>query len=215
MTIIVACVGDSITQLESWPTVELPALLGSRYSTINYGVAGTCVQKAADQPYWNSVQFGPSHAVNPNVVCILLGTNDSKAINWGGQNFLADYEALIAGYQALPSKPAIVVATPPPAGTNALGIVPLTIANAVVPNVQTVWAATGVARADVFGAFGQIFNSSLFQADGVHPNATGGALIAQAMYNAIISLPTGPALSNRGPQLDVAALGPALKERYF
>jgi alpha-L-fucosidase 2 len=59
----------------------------------------------------------------PDIVTIMLGTNDAKGCNWDyspdgvqgqGDLFKNDYKDMIAAFQALPSKPAVFVVLPPP-----------------------------------------------------------------------------------------------------
>ena len=46
----------------------------------------------------------------------MLGTNDSKNKNWvGADRFSGDYRALIEHYQSLPSRPRVILMTPPSA----------------------------------------------------------------------------------------------------
>ena len=92
----VACVGDSITQNSGWSD-KLGAKLGAGYTSTNYGVSGTTLLKQGDHPYWTTPQFTQSHTSNPQIVVIMLGTNDSKPFNWTAHKteFVGDYEALI------------------------------------------------------------------------------------------------------------------------
>ena len=48
---IVAAVGDSITELSGWPD-QLGAELGAAYTVHDYGLAGTTLLKNGDHPYW-------------------------------------------------------------------------------------------------------------------------------------------------------------------
>ena len=113
----VACVGDSITQLSGWPD-KFGAKLGAGYAVANDGLAGTTLLKNGDNPYWKTTQYTQSHTSNPDIVIIMLGTNDSKPFNWPAHKgeFVGDYEALIDTYAALPSHPRIYLSLCPPAG---------------------------------------------------------------------------------------------------
>ena len=104
----VACVGDSITYgakiednfLNSYPA-QLQLFLGSDYLVGNFGASGYTLQKSGNFPYWNHPAFQESSAFQPNIVLIMLGTNDTKPYNWTGtENFLADYRELIAHYRS-------------------------------------------------------------------------------------------------------------------
>ena len=99
----VACVGDSITQgvfVDSsvrWTTV-LQADLGPHYDVENYGVSGTTLIKSGDSPYWKQPALAQAVAFQPNIVLIMLGTNDSKSQNLPAHpgEFQPDLRALIA-----------------------------------------------------------------------------------------------------------------------
>src|SRR5690349_10227050 len=78
----VACVGDSITALPSSWCGNLSTKLGSNYTVMNFGVSGTNLAKGVAQPYWNSAQYTPSHTFAPNIVIIMLGTNDAFTRSW-------------------------------------------------------------------------------------------------------------------------------------
>ncbi|HVU51886.1 MAG TPA: GDSL-type esterase/lipase family protein, partial [Polyangia bacterium] len=185
----VACVGDSITQNSGWSD-KLGARLGAGYTSTNYGLSGTTLLKNGDHPYWTSQQFTDSHAANPDIVVIMLGTNDSKPFNWNAHKgeFVGDYEALIDSYAALPSHPKIYLNLCPPAGTNGYQIVGTVIENEINPDIKQVAAAKGLPTIDVFDAFGgHDLDPSLYgsSADLVHPNAKGAQVIADTVYAAL------------------------------
>jgi acyl-CoA thioesterase I len=183
----VACVGDSITQRSGW-CEDLGTLLGPNYAVQNDGLSGTTLLKAGDNPYWNCTQFASSKAFAPDIVIIMLGTNDSKPQNWAkGANFEADYKALIAVYQALPSLPRVLLNICPPAGVNSYNISGTVIENEVIPLIKKVAADTCVGLIDVFSAMGgHTLNASYFSAtDQVHPNAAGAQKIADTVYAAL------------------------------
>lgn len=117
----VACVGDSITYgftssnaaLHSYPS-QLQNLLGDGYEVSNYGKTGYTLMKSGDKPYWGTTEHTNSLNSNPDIVILMLGTNDSKAANWADKdNFLSDLKEMIQGYQELPSHPEIYVCTSP------------------------------------------------------------------------------------------------------
>ena len=188
----VACVGDSITQNSGWSD-KLGAKLGAGYTSTNYGVSGTTLLKKGDNPYWGTAAYTQSHAANPDIVVIMLGTNDSKPFNWNAHKgeFVGDYEALIDSYAALPSHPKIYLNLCPPAGTNGYQIVGSVIENEVIPDIKEVAAAKGLPTIDVFAAFGgHSLDQSLYgsPADLVHPNAKGAQVIADTVYAALTAI---------------------------
>ena len=190
----VACVGDSITQLSGWPD-KLGARLGAGYTSTNDGLAGPTLLKNGDNPYWTSQQFKDSHSANPDIVVIMLGTNDSKPFNWNAHKgeFVGDYEALVDSYAALPSHPKIYLNLCPPAGTNGYQIVGSVIENEIIPDIKQVAVAKGLPTIDVFDAFGgHNLNPALYgsPADLVHPNGMGAQVIADTVYAALTAPPS-------------------------
>ncbi|HET6279820.1 MAG TPA: GDSL-type esterase/lipase family protein [Polyangia bacterium] len=188
----VACVGDSITQNSGWSD-RLGAKLGAGYKSTNYGVSGTTLLKKGDNPYWNTAAYTQSHSSNPDIVVIMLGTNDSKPSNWNAHRgeFVGDYEALIDSYAALPSHPKIYLNLCPPAGNNGYQINGVVIENEVQPDIKQVAAAKSVPTIDVFDAFGgHTLDPSLYGSPGdlVHPNGKGAQVIADTVYAALVAM---------------------------
>jgi acyl-CoA thioesterase I len=193
----VTCVGDSITAGNgtSAPAAAYPAvlqtLLGASFAVENDGRSGATLMSSGDRPYTSTVEYSRSTAwaVAGGDVVIELGTNDSKPGNWSKKAaFLADCKALVTHYLAAAGKPRVWVSLVPPATADACcSIDGAVIANEIVPLLRTCAAETGVATIDVFGA---LQPHPQYFVDGVHPNDTGAALIAQTVRDAIVRLPT-------------------------
>jgi len=134
-------------------------------------------------PYTHTQEFAQSLAVAPNIVVILLGSNDSKPYNWQYKdNFVADYTALITSYRALESNPQIWIAYPTPAFPGMAGISNTTIIEEIIPLINIVAQNTGVGVIDLYTPLSS--KGDLFP-DTVHPNAEGATIIAQTVYSAI------------------------------
>ena len=82
----------------------------------NYGVGGTTLMRAADAPYVNTSAFKLASASDADIVVLMLGTNDAKKQNWplAPKHFLEDYKAMIEVFRAMPSRPEILIMSPPP-----------------------------------------------------------------------------------------------------
>ena len=116
----VSCVGDSITQGAgadpgmSYPS-QLQALLGDKWQVKNFGVGGRTLLKKGDLPYWNEQAFKDAQNFKPDVVIIMLGTNDGKPQNWVHHDeFYADYKNLVETFKNLDSKPRVFICRPCP-----------------------------------------------------------------------------------------------------
>ncbi len=184
----VACVGDSITEgyglsspnQEAYPA-QLQVLLGPDYQVQNFGVSGSTARKQGDKPYWAQGAYGASTSFAPNVVLLMLGTNDAKPANWNEAAFRVDYSALVEHYADLGAQ--VYVATPPKVfGSGAFDITPTTVNDVVVPIVHELAADTGATLVDVYAAtepHGDWFP------DNVHPSREGAALLAQTFADAL------------------------------
>src|SRR5262249_24414740 len=136
----VACIGDSITEggLVDNPTVNaypivLGRLLGTNYQTRNFGVSGPALLKKGGFPYWNETAFKNATNYAPDIVTILLGTNDSKPYHWRYKDqFAPDLRALIDVFANLSSHPRIFLCLPVPAYAVNFDINPEVIKNEVI-----------------------------------------------------------------------------------
>lgn len=192
----VACVGDSITYgakiedrfINSYPA-QLQQMLGSRYLTGNFGASGHTLQKNGNFPYWNNPNFRKSTDFQPDIVLIMLGTNDTKPYNWTGtENFLTDYRALIAHYEALETAPEIMLMTPAFIFTENFKPVnhyqmQSDIADAAAQAVRRLGEEEGLPVIDVHEY--TKYHPEYFLLDGIHPDAAGAHAIAQLAFEAI------------------------------
>jgi len=186
----VACVGDSITQgvgvsnpsENSYPA-QLSKLLGEGWDVQNYGKSGATLIETGDRPYNDTSQFVSSHDFNPNIVIIMLGTNDMKSTNINEiDRYISDYKILIDGYKNLPSKPIIYICYPPPSYGSFAGITNDNIVNVLLPKIQSVSNANNVPIINVHSALTN--KKSLFP-DTLHPNNEGAKIIADTVYSHI------------------------------
>ncbi|HTJ77934.1 MAG TPA: sialate O-acetylesterase [Rariglobus sp.] len=188
----VACIGDSITygaflqdpSTQSYPP-QLQALLGNDFIVTNYGVSGRTMLKNGDSPYWNTGQYPQSIGSNPDIVVMMLGTNDSKPQNWVYQSeFLSDYKDMIQSYRATNSHPMILVNTcPTVAGPDTGAITNSIVTGQIVPLVRQAAADMECPIADVNTGTANI---PLDFPDNVHPNIAGAGAIASMVASAIV-----------------------------
>ena len=188
----VACVGDSITfgqgvqnrEANCYPAV-LGRLLGSNYEVVNFGVSGATLMRNGDYPYWDLPEFKAVTDFRPNIIILMLGTNDTKVNNWLRKaQFGPDLRNLLDHFSKLPGLPHIYVCLPPPL----MGLLrkpqESAIEKEVIPTLRAVAAQQGAAIIDVNAAFQ---GKPDLLPDGVHPNAEGAALIARTVHDALVA----------------------------
>ncbi|HTV46841.1 MAG TPA: GDSL-type esterase/lipase family protein [Phycisphaerae bacterium] len=188
----VACVGDSITfgiipdrLHKSWPAV-LQSLLGPGYDVENFGHSGATMLKKGNLPYWTTKEFTKATAFNPDIVIIMLGTNDSKTYNWSkhSDEFSDDAKAMIDHFTNLPSHPTIFICTPPPALTDRFSISEDNIIKGIIPDIQQIAAECHISVIDIQGQLPK--DAKYYNADGIHPNTSGEAYMARAIAKSIM-----------------------------
>ena len=185
----VACVGDSITQGvgaqrgKSYPA-QLQGLLGDGYQVGNFGVSARTLLKKGDFPYWNEKKYQDALAMEPAIVVIMLGTNDTKPQNWKFEaEFEADYRELVKSFQSLKSKPRVFVCRPVPVpGMGNYGINEENIQKEI-PRVDALAKELGCGVIDMHAA---LVKTPEMLPDRVHPNTAGAGEMAKAAAKAIL-----------------------------
>jgi lysophospholipase L1-like esterase len=180
----VACVGDSITlgggedRSDNYPST-LQRLLGDGYHVRNFGVNGATAGRETDQPYVQESAFGRAKEFKPNIVVILLGTNDTKIQDWRQiDRFVADYKDLIGEFRALDSAPKAYVCVPVPAYLDGDWINGMRVRE-LRPLIVQLGKELDLPVIDLYSALDR--RPDLFP-DGVHPNAEGARLIAETIH---------------------------------
>lgn len=186
----VACMGNSITKgswliyptRDSYPAV-LGRMLGTTYKVNNWGVSGACVSQDAKNVYMKSSTYTQAVASNPDIVTIMLGTDDSRQVNQGKLvAFGYGLEKLVKSIQALPSHPKVYLITPPKTWSNAWGNDNSTLESRVLPKIKDVAKTLKVGLIDVNTA---TVNDKSYYPDGVHPDANGAGHIAEIICKSI------------------------------
>lgn len=189
----VACVGDSITygfMVKNWRKNNYPAilndLLGENYCVNNFAYTNRTAIKSADYPLVKEKIYKKSLDFQPDIVIILLGTNDSKKVNWDKDKFIDDYGEIIDGYLSLESAPKVYMLNLPPVfevrGKVLYDIRKNVIEEEIIPAVRQIADSKSISCIDVY----KVFNGrkELFT-DGVHLNAKGCRLLAQTVYETL------------------------------
>lgn len=179
----ISCVGDSITQGagagkgRSYPT-QLQELLGVEWQVGNFGVSGRTLLRKGDFPYWKENAFKKAQDFKPDVVIIMLGTNDTKPKNWSHKDeFESDYRDLIKTFQDLKPSPRVFICRPVPVpepgnfGINEKAL------QEQMPILDRLAKELNTGIIDMHAA---LKDQPKLLRDRVHPNAEGAALMARA-----------------------------------
>lgn len=188
----VACIGDSITQGagtengKSYPA-QLQGLLGTAWQIGNFGVSGRTLLKQGDFPYWKENAYQEALAFKPDVVIIMLGTNDTKPQNWQHEGeFVADYTALVKSFLTLASKPRVYVCRPCPVpepgnyGINEAG---------VKQEIQRIDKLAAEMKLGVIDMHAALADKPQLLPDRVHPNTEGAGEMARAAVAVLTGKP--------------------------
>lgn len=194
---IITALGDSITfgtgvektrSTDAWE-YKLEQLFRGSYQVLNYGLSGATLQNEGDLPYWsgNPERNYPvaALALNPEIVLLMLGTNDSKPYNWNRLRYEEQLDQRVKEIKEVASVKRLVLMCPPfacpPEGEQivAYNIFNETIRDEIRPIVKKCAEENGVECIDLY----ELTNGhpELF-VDGVHPNSLGNHMIAKYIY---------------------------------
>ena len=188
----VACIGDSITWgftllnpwRQSYPA-QLGRLLGDGYEVRNFGYNDASARFDADTPYVRKGVYRKSLDWNPDIVLIMLGSNDTKKRNWDPEVFRRDYCKLVESYRSLPSNPRVVLIAPIRIflvkGIALMGLHPDTMEGGVRPAILEMGEEMGLQVVDLV----DLFSDSSCCIDGVHPQLRGTTLLAKKIFESV------------------------------
>ena len=191
--ITVACIGDSITfgsgvfktrQKDAWPSL-LEHRFGKNATVLNYGIRGATLQKEGNRPYKDYVDLDSVMNEKPDLFLVMLGTNDSKPINWNKDRYARQFEELIEKLNRGDWKHQIVLLAPPKAFPNPkTGAILASIDNTVIKNeihpiVKSTAKKYHLLCIDLYEA---TKTHPEYYTDGVHPNKKGNRAIARFIY---------------------------------
>ncbi|ALJ05386.1 hypothetical protein APS56_09750 [Pseudalgibacter alginicilyticus] len=179
-----ACVGDSITagarhkkeSATAYPKV-IDNLLGADYVVVNLGRSGATALKKSNLPYWNCKEFSNVFAVQPDIITIKLGTNDSKPKNWNATGFKENYQSLIDTFQTITPKPKIYLCLPVPVFEHSqFSIDGDVVKHEVIPIIKSLARENNLPIINLYESF---LGKGNLVPDGVHPAEEGAALMAE------------------------------------
>ncbi len=189
----IACIGDSITfgagvtetrKTDAWP-VLWQNLLGKSFQVLNYGVSGATLQDETSFPYRKIGFLRRLKAASPELIVLMLGTNDSKPYNWNEPRFMREYEKLITELLSPAMPPRLVLMVPPKAfpeeetGITAFDTQDDVIRDNIRPIILSLDEKYSLPVIDLY-AFTETHPEWFL--DGVHPNREGNIAIAEHMF---------------------------------
>ncbi len=190
----IACVGDSITygsgiehrDQDSYPA-QLQKLLGNRYEVKNFGHGGTTLLYRGAHPYVKVKEFEASKAFKPDIVFIMLGTNDTQKKSRAHlAEFEQDYARLIESYQQLSSHPRVILIKPIPAFNygDTVWISPEIITGKIQPLMEKIAFDNHCELVDMYHWF---LDKEDLLSDKVHPTAEGARRIAERLRDYLLT----------------------------
>ncbi len=199
----IACVGDSITwgftiirrSKYSYPSV-LQSLLEGKAEVANFGLNDATASLESEMPYARRPTFKKALNFRADIVLMMLGSNDSKKINWNEQKFREGYLFILQKFLDMGAKAYLLL---PPAVLNRieirqgvqidrlepkfLALDDNTLSENVIPAIKDIANSLSLPTIDLHGVIDDI---SLFN-DGIHPNRAGAALMARSILPEIKS----------------------------
>jgi lysophospholipase L1-like esterase len=193
----IACVGDSITygdrlgkrRITAAYPAQLQGLLGDGYRVENYGVGGMIMREKTKKDrkqnsYWNAKKIPLIKEFKPNIVIIMLGTNDAAQAPhdkyWHSREaFVKSYLKMVKLFKSLPSHPTVYICYPPPPFHDKRWKREKVMESEILPGIAEVSKKMHVKIIDLYAPFEG--KPKLF-VDGIHPNPKGQALIAKTIY---------------------------------
>lgn len=190
----IACVGDSLTygsNVKGWKKNNYPALLqnklGNGYVVNNYGLPGATLM---DSPmkYSLSKEFKQSLDFKPDVVVMMIGTNDSwRTIKQIQSGFMSEYKNLIEEYNKVNKNVKFKILIPPKANKlikkEMFYIKDDTLLKHITPIIREVAESEGIDLIDLRSEFKD--DKSLYSSDKVHINKKGTNKLANIIFESL------------------------------
>uniref|UniRef100_A0A6S8C7X9 SGNH hydrolase-type esterase domain-containing protein n=1 Tax=Aureoumbra lagunensis TaxID=44058 RepID=A0A6S8C7X9_9STRA len=201
-SIIIACLGDSITFGDgdkagylSYPTNLRICLDNDGIDVQNFGRSGASIVPGPKEyrVYYDDVYLSALNS-GADVFIIQFGTNDALPSLWNESQFRLSMDELIDSLENLPQQPTVVLGVPPPyvIEDDKLGPPEKNPVNFEVPQViRNIAALRGLVYTDNFESFGGFitWNEDFYNSDdGIHPNAAGYNVISMNYYQTLADI---------------------------
>lgn len=211
----IVCMGDSITegfgvdQKESYPAV-LAKILGSGFTVVNKGLCSTTTINTENEngimgyPYLLQDRYREALQEKGDIYVILLGTNDAQDGMDDTEDFIHEennmiskkelfvpcYRQILTDIRKVNPKAEIYAGLPVPVQVCIWRKHQESYLKQIRACIREALADTDVKIIDLNGIFAVLpaaEQQKLYQADGLHPNAAGLALIAETVAKAILT----------------------------
>lgn len=190
----IACVGDSLTYgmgVEDITKDSYPAILGQMMGDTclvrNFGANSRTMLNKGDRPYIDEDIYKEALDFNPDIVIIMLGSNDTKPKNWiYKDDYKKDMKSLVESFQRLTSKPQIYLSYPLRPYTELTGHTEINdsiIVNHIIPYIKDVAQECNI---NVIDTHTPLSNTPKLFPDRLHPNREGNNILADIIYRAIV-----------------------------
>ncbi|TCD46242.1 esterase [Streptococcus sp. X16XC17] len=186
----VATVGDSLTygyglndrNIEAYPSI-LADKLGSRYQVHNFGLSGRSLQTTSDFPYFEEDNAKLSLLSEPDMVVVMIGSNDSRGPYWNKERFTVEYRQMVERYQSLVSQPDVFVVVPPFVPTSRFGLNNAIIKEELQVIIPQIAEEVGAHSINLY----PLTEGHLeYYSDGLHLNYSGNQIIAEEIFSQLI-----------------------------
>ena len=192
----ISCVGDSLTygsgviktrEVDSYPA-KLQKKLGTSHLVSNFGVRNATASADGDLPYIGSTQYKKSLESEPDIVLLMLGTNDSKTYNWNAKSYEEGIKSLVQTYKNLDTNPTVYLMISPycfsldGSDIAEYQVQPKVVAGKIRDIVEKVAAEEGVEVIDLYSV--TVGKEERYR-DGIHFDAEGYKIIADYIYDII------------------------------
>lgn len=142
--------------------------------------------RKGDNSYWKEKNLQKAEDFKPNVVIIMLGTNDSKPRNWVHENeFITDYRDMVKLFQALDTKPRIYLCHVPTVIEPNKYKISETNSIIIRQRIDDLAKEMNLEVIPMDKAYGNDLSVLKDKDDNVHPNAQGALELAQTAAKAL------------------------------
>eukprot|EP01006_Ploeotia_vitrea_P036096 TRINITY_DN65975_c0_g1_i2.p3 TRINITY_DN65975_c0_g1~~TRINITY_DN65975_c0_g1_i2.p3 ORF type:complete len:354 (+),score=35.44 TRINITY_DN65975_c0_g1_i2:99-1160(+) len=199
--LFIGCLGDSITEgvhhkgkrkkgttfhpfphyLQQYLEAKLKYV-----KVVGYGHSGATLMNKTKLPYTSTKHWLAIKRDSPDIVVLLLGTNDSKKKHWlkagGAVQFAVELQWMVKTLQELPSQPLVILGHPPPVFKSIDTIDNRTLVEQIYKQQKRVAAQLELPTFSLY----QPLNSRGLMHDGVHPNDKGRHVIAEVVGEVLL-----------------------------